>query len=240
MKTAGMTHVGRIRKSNQDNFFVRNYDSYDVFGVADGMGGHNGGETASLMAVDALIGYFDSRKNADFFEDSAQISEFIKGLNLIIYHKSLTDMSLNGMGTTLTLCIANEAVAMVFHVGDSRAYLMHPGGKMYQITKDHSLVQYMIDTKQITPEQAKTHPNRNIITRAVGTESPLEVDVFVVSVSAGDKILLCSDGLSNMLDDAEIAHIIDTYEQEVAVSKLIESANAHGGTDNITAVLFEG
>lgn len=229
-----------MRKSNQDNYFINSYGSYTVLAVADGMGGHNGGEYASEMAVESVREFFRTQSETDIFSNSACITNFFKTLNKIIYQKSIEDETLKGMGTTLTLCIVNDAVALVFHVGDSRAYLVHEEGGMYQITKDHSLVQYMIDTKQITPEEARVHPNRNIITRAVGTDSPLEVDVFVVSVGKNDRILLCSDGLTNMVEDDEISLIIRTNDIETAVGKLITRANEEGGVDNITAVLYEG
>ncbi len=240
MKTSGQTHIGRMRKSNQDNFFIGEYENFTVLAVADGMGGHNGGEFASEMAVESVKEFFGTQPESDIFSDSACITNFFRTLNKIIYHKSVQDENLRGMGTTLTLALINESVAIIFHVGDSRAYLVHKDGGMYQITKDHSLVQYMIDTNQISPQQAKTHPNRNIITRAVGTESPLDVDVFVVSMAQGDRLLLCSDGLTNMIDDDEISFIIRTNDIDSAVGRLITRANEEGGVDNITAVLCEG
>ncbi len=229
-----------MRKSNQDNYFIGEYENFTVLAVADGMGGHNGGEFASEMAVESVKEFFRTQSEEDIFSDSAAVTNFFKTLNKIIYQKSTEDETLKGMGTTLTLAVINETVAIIFHAGDSRAYLVHKDGGMYQITKDHSLVQYMIDTHQISPEEAKTHPNRNIITRAVGTESPLDVDVFVVSMAKGDKVLLCSDGLTNMVEDDEISLIIRTNDIDQAVGRLINRANEEGGVDNITAVLYEG
>ncbi len=229
-----------MRKSNQDNYFIGEYENFTVFAVADGMGGHNGGEFASEMAVESVKEFFRTQSEYDIFSNSACITNFFKTLNKIIYTKSTQDEALKGMGTTLTLCAVNGNVAVIFHVGDSRAYVVHEDGGMYQVTKDHSLVQYMIDTGQITSEEAKTHPNRNIITRAVGTESPLEVDIFVVSMTKGDKILICSDGLTNMVEDDEISLIIRTHDIDSAIGKLIARANEQGGVDNITAVLYEG
>ena len=240
MNISGSTHTGLVRRSNQDSFCTENYGDFTVFAIADGMGGHNGGEFSSRMAIDSLKKFFTDRSDDDVFTNSACITNFIKTLNKMIYQRSVEDDSLRGMGTTLTLCVANSSVALFFHVGDSRAYIIPREGIIHQITKDHSLVQFMIDTKQITPEEAKVHPNRNIITRAVGTESPLEVDVFVVSISEGDRILLCSDGLTNMVEDDEISFIVRENDVESAVGKLITRANDEGGVDNITAVLYEG
>jgi len=226
-----------VRKNNQDSFLShQNKNQYCMFAVADGLGGHNAGEVASNYAVDELKGYFTIWEESDFIKDSQDIEDFIKNINTEIYNMSLHSEKLSGMGTTLTLAVTNGSDVHLYHVGDSRAYLI--GSSISQITKDHSLVQYMIDQGQITPEEGLHHPQKNIITRALGTDAEVDIDFIKIKLNDTDKLLLCSDGLTNNVTDEKIFEIIEANSLENAVDLLIEEANNNGGNDNITVVLF--
>lgn len=240
MKTTGLTDIGRVRGINQDSFLCMNNDNCSVLAVSDGMGGHNAGEVASAFTIEELEMYF-SNKGADYLNLTEKIVEYIKKINLSMYEKSMQIAALNGMGTTLTLCVADEARSVFFQVGDSRAYIFsRADNSLRKITRDHSLVQLMLDSRQITEEEARVHPKRNIITRALGTSGEIEVDVYEETLSPTDLILLCSDGLSNMLSDEDIISAIGGRDIYTAAEALIKKANEAGGTDNITAVLCEG
>lgn len=238
MKSVGKTHLGLVRKNNQDNYLSqKNKNGFYILAVADGLGGHNAGEVASDYAVDELAGYFNIWEECDFIKDAQEIEQYIKSINTEIYNMSQRSENLSGMGTTLTLVVTNGADAVFFHVGDSRAYLIND--KITQITKDHSLVQYLIDQGQITVEEGLHHPQKNIITRALGTDEHVEVDVLKIKIKPADKLLLCSDGLTNNVDDEKIYEIIKSSAIDQAADLLIREANINGGSDNITVVLYE-
>lgn len=226
MNIFGKSDIGLVRTSNQDCFYIDESLKWAV--VADGMGGHNGGETASNMAVETI-------KNE--ISDGKSPYDAIVKANALIYEKSLREETLLGMGTTVVFCSAGDKKAEILHVGDSRAYKIS-NGKMERITKDHSIVQQLIDSGTITEEQAKYHPQKNLITRAVGTENSVSVDFNTVDFTSGDIILLCSDGLSSYVDGDDILDIINKNDLHTAVSKLIEKANENGGKDNVTVVLI--
>lgn len=231
MKIYGITDKGMVRKSNQDCFYISEQGSWCV--IADGMGGHNGGETASTMAV-RIISEVMAQPNDDA-EDALRTA--IVAANNAVYKKSTEKSELDGMGTTVVLLKMDGSIAYIGHVGDSRAYYIN-GEKIIQLTKDHSIVQKLIDSGTITPNQAKNHPQKNLITRAVGTERFVEIDVNRVICTAGDYILLCTDGLSSMVDDKDIFNII-MENPDTAVKNLVDAANSAGGRDNVTAVLIK-
>ncbi len=224
------TDTGRQRSANEDSLFVRS----PVFVVADGMGGAQAGEVASKAAAEA----FD--RDLPDAPGERVLRETIEAANREIHNLARTDPSRAGMGTTITAAIINaerEEVG-IGHVGDSRAYRLR-GGKLERLTRDHSLVEEMRRKGQLTDEQAEDHPQRSIITRALGPEPEVEVDVHTVPAAPGDTFLLCSDGLTTMLDEAQIGRILGgASSMEAAVRALVAEANRAGGRDNITALAF--
>ncbi len=225
---ATATHTGLVRKSNEDSLFARP----PVFVVADGMGGAQAGEVASGTAVSAFEGYVPQAKSP---ED--ELKRVIAGVNANIYELASSEASRSGMGTTLTAAVVRGNSVSIAHVGDSRAYLWRDG-VLDQLTEDHSLVGEMVRSGQITPEEAEGHPQRSIITRALGVDSAVEIDTRALEWKPGDIILLCSDGLYSMVDDGTIAAILAKRDNlYVSAWALVEAANAGGGRDNISVVL---
>lgn len=227
MKMYGATDIGLVRETNQDNFYIDTEGKWAV--VADGMGGHNGGETASAMAVEEI------KKS---MAQGVGLKESIANANAVVYKKSVDSPELMGMGTTVVLCEVLGGRVNIAHVGDSRAYL-YKDHKLKQITCDHSIVQQLIDSGTITSEQARFHPQRNLITRAVGTEKNILVDYNTLDFGENDCILICSDGLSSYVDEKDILDILENTKSREAVDKLIDAANESGGKDNITVVLIK-
>ncbi len=239
MRIGALTDVGRVRKINEDSFRIFESDEYSYAIVADGMGGHLAGEVASSMAVDSISNYISENLTDDL--DRFQAMEVIRQgflyANSQIYEYSCINEKVMGMGTTATLCMVRGGYLIFAHVGDSRAYIIDE--KICQITRDHSYVQELVKLGQITPEQAKRHPRRNIITRAMGVECSVKVDTGVKTYS-GERILICSDGLIDTIEDAELLEIVRTGEPNECAKKLVDIANERGGSDNITAVVMEG
>lgn len=243
------TDIGRKRKVNQDNYCVQKLGERAVLcAVFDGMGGHAGGETASSIACDkfrtVVTETLGGKLNAETGTLDATKTQIINVLekaasvaNTAIYEASHESDELSGMGTTLVAILINGDIGYAINIGDSRIYSVCEG-KIEQVTRDHSYVQYLIDLGEITEEEAKTNANKSIITRAVGTESEVEADSYTVDCESV-RILLCSDGLSNHIDNAEIGEIISKCENaESAINTLIDKANENGGSDNITAILI--
>jgi protein phosphatase len=229
VEQVGRTDVGRQRSANEDSLVLRP----PFFAVADGMGGARAGEVASAIAADA----FEGASAADAAAE-AQLARILREANRRIYDLAVTDESRRGMGTTLTAAKVHDEQVSLGHVGDSRAYRMRDG-ELEQITRDHSLVAELERSGQITPEAAEHHPQRSIITRALGPEPDVEVDTYTLSGRDGDLFLLCSDGLTSMIPDDEVAAILRTSESlDAAADALIKAANQSGGKDNITVVLF--
>ncbi len=238
MEFAAMTDIGRQRKNNEDSYFVYKNKSLSGGMVADGMGGENAGEVASKMASDIIKQYIICNYSPDM--DYMAIAELIRTAfftaNREIYKKAQTD-GFSGMGTTATLALVYEGKLIISHIGDSRCYL-YSDGKMKQITNDHSYVGELVRRGQISERDALNHPNRNLITRALGTDVILKVDMNIVSYS-GETVLLCSDGLTNMLSDEQMADIIkNSGSYETAIENMIQLANKKGGRDNITVIIF--
>lgn len=217
--------VGRLRQSNEDALLL----SDPVFAVADGMGGARAGEVASAMAVAALHGFAGGEQD---------LARAIEDVNLRIHSASRNDPSLLGMGTTITAAMVDEDTLVLAHVGDSRAYVLR-GGQLHQLTEDHSLVGELIRRGALTPAEAERHPQRSVITRALGADEAVDVDVLRVPIETGDLILLCSDGLTGMVSDAELARILrGGGELNQLAQQLVTAANQAGGEDNITCILL--
>ena len=232
MRAYPVTHVGLVREQNEDTVCAN--VAQGVYILADGMGGHLAGEVASSMTTDEL----EKRLSACREPSTEILREAIAQTNAIVYEKQMSDPSMKGMGTTLTVLWEDKAHVHIGHVGDSRAYLMRDG-KMRQMTEDHSMVGELLRAGVITPEKARTHPQRNVITQAVGADISVQPDVFTIIKNPGDKWLLCSDGLTDMVEDTAIAQVIDQYDSESAVQKLLQLALDNGGKDNISIMLLE-
>ena len=241
MELVGISDVGSVREINQDSFLMLENKEKGIvaFGVADGLGGHNAGEIASALCMDILREYFNISNQ--FFEDMKdEIKGIIEYANKRILEFSKENEETRGMGTTLTLCIVHEDELYIVHVGDSRCYMI-TADSIEQITTDHSLVSQMVERGEITPEEAEHHPNRNIITNALGTQKDFFVDTYDVKLSGNEIILVCSDGLCEHLSDDEILEIIKASPSlEKAKHTLIDKVNENGGTDNATVVMFDG
>lgn len=243
LKAAGFSHVGMKRKQNQDNFLVE--PELKLFIVADGMGGHQGGETASRMAIETIVEYFHSTAGSNHLgpDPVQKLYHAIISANHSIQSKGQAEPELQGMGTTTTALYFNQERLYIGHVGDSRTYLVHPE-RIWQLTRDHSLVQEKLRAGLISRAQLKTDKMKNVITRSVGFDAEVDVDVYQLEPHAGDVFITCSDGLSGMIEDSEILKIVQEYacdqdSVEIAAQKLIEAANANGGDDNVTAVVVK-
>jgi protein phosphatase len=221
--------VGRERPANEDSVLVDHEDR--LYAVADGMGGHRAGEVASATAIDAL-------KSA--FADGAPLDRAVAEANAAVFDKASANLDMRGMGTTLTAAaLLDDHRVLLGHVGDSRAYLMRDGA-VTQITEDHSLVEQLVREGRLSPEEAASHPQKAIITRALGIDPEVEVDTYPVDLLPGDRILLCSDGLTNMLADTTIAGVLRRQpDPQEAADMLVALANEAGGDDNITVVVID-
>lgn len=243
IEAMGATDVGRIRKTNQDAFLVDLNDH--LFVVADGMGGHAGGEVASQLCVQEILSYLRTHdrmmKGASGGHPDLRLGSVlaaaINHASLKIYEKALEEPDLKGMGTTSTLLKLSDGHAYCAHVGDSRLYLIREGF-LYQITHDHSLVNEQLRAGLISKEQARLHERKNVITRSVGYQEQEDVDSFAFPTQPGDLLLVCSDGLHGKLTDEEISNQCRLLKCS-AVHSLIAAANANGGDDNITAVIVQ-
>ncbi len=238
MKTFSKTDVGMVREVNEDHVFVSAEPIGkfpNLFVVADGMGGHQAGEYASRLAVEVLR---QELARGTLEEPEVAIREAIAVANEKLLETARQDVKLQGMGTTLVVATVIEQTLCFANVGDSRLYLLND--EIKQLSKDHSLVQEMVRLGGINQEEAKYHPDKNIITRAVGAKEKIEIDYFEYRLKKGDMILMCTDGLSNMVEDAEIFRIVKSSRDVVeAVERLIEKANSNGGSDNIGIIVAE-
>jgi protein phosphatase len=230
------TDVGRLRSGNEDSYFC----GQTVFAVADGLGGHQGGEVASAAAVEPL-----ARLDGGSFPDPGKAAEAlaaaIRDANEAILDRAAGDPALYGMGTTVTAAaVAGDGYLQLAHVGDSRAYLLR-GGDLAQLTTDHTVVGELVRRGRLTPEQAAIHPERSILTRAVGLDPRVPVDLpDPLELTSGDQLLLCSDGLTEAVGDNQIAQLLSTApDGQAACRSLIDAANDAGGPDNITVVLVQ-
>lgn len=236
----GKSDIGRHRTTNQDEYRIGTLGDDIVYGlVCDGMGGENGGNVASKMACETIVSCL--KKNVRSGLSDQAYKEIMTGAigmgNVKIYDESMRVDALNGMGTTADLILVVKDKAYITHVGDSRVYRIRDGN-IKQLTKDHSLVQTLVDKGEITPEQMKTHPQRNMITRALGISRYVEISCMEVSHIGDTIFLICSDGLTNACTDEEIKQVILNSRIDQICDRLIEAANQAGGNDNITAVIM--
>lgn len=237
MDTFSMTDTGRLRNSNQDCLFCEENavgKFPNLFLVADGMGGHKAGDLASRLCIDEIVKQIrdsQARTPVSAFEQAISVA------NACVYERSMEDFELAGMGTTIVGAMIENKTAYIVNIGDSRLYRLHD--KLEQITVDHSLVEEMVQSGEIQKEEMRTHPNKNIITRALGTGNLVRPDCFEVKVEEGDVLLLCSDGLTNMVDDHDIEEIVKRHKEnmKLAGENLVRQANEAGGKDNISVIL---
>ncbi len=238
MSALGFTDVGVVRPSNEDSFDVLLHGDAPVgdalLAVADGMGGHSAGEVASRMALDILKDELSNESSATVRSLRSAALRANEG----VYLESTSKYDLRGMGTTLVVGLLARDVLHICNIGDSRAYLLRSGG-LKQLTTDHSWVSDMVARGALTPEQASTHPRRNILTRALGIGESVQVDTTRVTLRQGDRVLLCSDGLHGLVDDSGISEILRERTLEKAAHELVESAKRAGGDDNITVIVAQ-
>ncbi len=241
MKSYSITDIGNKRKINQDYLYCQN----DVVGnlpnlyiVADDMGGHNAGDYASRACIDSVIAFINEHVE-DYVTPISMLREAIANANTSLISDAKENPELEGMGTTFVATTIYDDVMYVANVGDSRLYIVNNGIK--QVTQDHSLVEEMVKKGELGRNEARFHPNKNIITRALGAVDKVEVDFFEIDYNKGDIVLLCSDGLSNMMDDLEILDIVKKHKENLsaAATELVEMANQYGGKDNISVIMVE-
>lgn len=239
MKITAGTDTGMVRQSNQDAYIAGELSDGGYYAVVcDGMGGHAGGNVASTMAAERISGELKKnfRKDMSVYSIRNMIESAVVLANLDICDAAAEKEELAGMGTTAVVAVFSDRTCVVANVGDSRCYHVSDG-IITQITKDHSLVQEMVDAGIITAEEAVHHPRKNIITRALGIAEDTEIDFFDVSFSDNDKLLLCSDGLTNHADNETLLSVLTESDFDSCAQKLISIANSNGGSDNITAVV---
>lgn len=224
---AGLSDIGRVRTHNEDAVLL----SPPLYAVADGLGGHSAGEIASTVAVEALLAHTPARA------DAKALGRAVRAANREVIQAAAEGRGRSDMGTTLTAAFVDGDCIAVAHVGDSRAYLLSSEG-LIQITQDHSMVADLVRQGRLTEAEAREHPNRSVITRALGSDPDMRADTYEVDAEPGDILLLCTDGLTSMLTDEQIAEILRAYrDPESTVRALIDAANAAGGQDNISAVV---
>jgi PPM family protein phosphatase len=229
--SAGLSHPGRKRRHNEDSYVIEP----PLFVIADGMGGAKAGEVASGLAVSAV-----ETERSDGATGEQRVTALIEEANRRVFRRASEDREAYGMGTTMTVALVEDDRVAFGHVGDSRAYLIREG-QLDQLTDDHSLVAELVRGGKLTPEEAESHPQRSVITRALGTEPDIDVDTFTVEAEPGDVFMLCSDGLTTMVDDETILDAVEQHRPDLreAAKALVNAANRGGGEDNITVIFFE-
>ncbi|OGT92425.1 MAG: hypothetical protein A2083_00250 [Gemmatimonadetes bacterium GWC2_71_9] len=232
---AARTDVGLIRSGNEDNYLM--VPERGVFVVADGMGGHAAGEVASEMAVRQIARDLGSFKGLSPEDGAVRVTQAIRGANAAIFERTLSESDKRGMGTTTTVLVLHGNRYLIGQVGDSRAYLLRDG-VFHQLTKDHSYVQEQVDAGYLSPEQARTHPYANVITRCVGASGDVLPDIFSGTARVGDVFVLASDGLTGMVEDEALFAILQAKgTPERWVDRMVAEANRRGGLDNITTII---
>lgn len=232
-----LSDKGNVRKNNEDYLGYYFDENIQLYLVADGMGGHNAGEVASKTAVESCIRYVQNKE--DISDIPTVLKRAVNYANMVVYEKSKKKLNLRGMGTTITACLIKDNDVVIANVGDSSCFVIDDNG-MEKITKDHSLVQELIDDGSITEEEALIHPNKNIITRALGTKRYIDVDIFIKKVSDVKKIILCTDGLTNEVNREEMYDIIVKNNNREACIQLVELVKGKGGRDNVSVMVFGG
>ncbi len=237
MDVYSLTDVGKERANNQDAFSNYFHSRFTLLIVSDGMGGHNAGEVASHCAVESAQEFMIQNKEADQPEEL--LIDAIHYANSEIFHRAQNNPAYFNMGTTIVAALIMDRFAAIAHVGDSRCYLLR-GGELRQVTRDHSLVEDLMRKGLLTEEDAKNHPDRSAVTRALGTDLDVEVDMDPIQLEEGDVLLLATDGLSNMVDKEQIQNILSRDQSAKTIcEQLISTANRNGGVDNITATVYK-
>lgn len=240
MQAWGLTDPGCVRAQNQDAFQIKHYSAESLLCVVcDGMGGAKSGNIASALAVDVFRAEVDRTRVPGMTQ--AEMGQMLRNAailaNITVYDQAQQFADFAGMGTTLVAVYADGRNAVVVNVGDSRCYLLNREG-VECVTTDHSLVQFMVQSGELTPEQAKSYPGKNFITRAIGTEPSVECDLFPLTLQKGDSLILCSDGLSNLLDDQEILfEVVHGVNKQLCCQRLLGIAKERGAPDNVTSIL---
>ncbi|MBP5304082.1 MAG: Stp1/IreP family PP2C-type Ser/Thr phosphatase [Clostridia bacterium] len=240
MRSIGRTDIGRVRPTNQDAFVCGKLSDTMTFAVVcDGMGGAKAGNVASTMATKTIVERLASsyRENVTLTSMRHAIDSAVCAANAVIFDTMKETEQLEGMGTTVVVAVAQDNKAIIGHVGDSRAYLI-ANGEIQQITRDHSVVQEMVESGKLTQQEANHHPRKHYITRAIGAEFDVECEFDEVDIPEGGAILLCTDGLTNMVETSQIQKILRSYPPDTAADRLISAANMAGGSDNITVALI--
>ena len=239
MKIFGKTDIGLVRETNQDAFQFGQFDNGDCWAVVcDGMGGVSGGQVASSICVEKVSEAIKRGFRKKMTVNSAKnlLVSAINAANSAVFKESQDSYVYKGMGTTVVAVLILNNIAVIAHVGDSRAYIVNDES-IKAVTKDHSFVQLLIDTGKITEEEAKVHPDRNIITRAVGIEHTVDVELDIIDIVDNESLLICTDGLNISVEDSEILKVINEYGDS-STEKLVETANNAGGRDNVTIVII--
>ena len=241
MQSWGLTDVGCTRAQNQDAFLMEQLDKHTLLCVVcDGMGGAKSGNIASTLAADVFVQQIKQSWSGEYIQGNVDkmMKDAIKVTNFTVFDQSQQFEEFTGMGTTLVAVPPTGKWATIVNVGDSRAYLIDRAG-IHQVTVDHSVVQLMVSRGELTPEQAKTYPGKSLITRAIGTETLVHCDIFHKKVTKGDYLLLCSDGLSNLMDDQEILfEVAHGQDKEKCCQRLLDIAKKRGAPDNVTSILL--
>lgn len=229
--------IGNYRNKNQDYADFYEESNRKICVIADGMGGHKGGEVASKLAVEGIINYIKDSQHRDDIKNV--LGEAVKRANYEVYKLSCEKDELKGMGTTITACYIKNSEAVIANVGDSSGIIIIDN-QIKKITRDHSLVQELLEMGNISEEEAKNHPNKNIITRALGTNKDVEVDLFSLNAETVDKYILCTDGLSNNVELSDILTVVNRYDHDESCRILVEMGKKNGSKDNISIMVFEG
>lgn len=240
MRIVSKTDIGRVRRSNQDSYLTGELSGSVAWAVVcDGMGGANGGNVASAAAVKSISEHINASYREGMSANSVRnmLMSAISAANSNVFDMAQADANLLGMGTTVVVAIVIGKVAHIAHAGDSRAYIINKDS-IEQITRDHSVVQSMVENGEITEEQAKVHPNRNVITRALGVDDRIDIDYNEVILRDGDTIMICTDGLTNYVENEQILELSNSCKFYEYPEKLIDMANDNGGGDNITVVMM--
>lgn len=239
IKLFAKSDTGEVRPSNQDSYAIGNGENYSYAIVCDGMGGRNGGNVASEMAVNAIEQTITAKLNGILFDVVVKtaVMEGIQEANRLIYERAEKDTELKGMGTTAVVAVYSNDKLYLAHVGDSRAYILKDTDYT-QLTKDHSVVQELVESGQISEEEARKHPIKNVITRAIGVEKNVEIDFRELDFSKNEALLICTDGLSNYLTDEVFKSILRDNSKEDYAEKLVAHAKQSGGADNITVAVM--
>lgn len=237
---AAMTSKGIVRDTNQD-YYLASTEGKPLFILCDGMGGHASGDVASKSAAQSISRYINMHVPYDIDEKKARslLSGAVEFANTVVFARSKTGIEFRGMGTTCDVCMADFDIMYICHVGDSRVYLLRDT-EIKHLTQDHTLIEELVKNGTITREEAENHPNKHMITRAVGTEKTIKCDFLAEKMQDGDMFLMCSDGLTNMMTDVQIKDaMLVGGDLKTTVKMLVDRANANGGLDNITAILIK-